>query len=195
MQRLQPPQSPQLDRCIVKPLESGFQQGLVVAGEVESKIFSLACQACQSMWNIQIAETSLVIPTSDLLTIEPIFDNKDVPKSTTSLKFSSNFSAHNDDHRSKSSSLMGYDGSPPWKLTNRPPKIGLPNRKIVFQPSICKGELLVGGRVSYVVMSVPRSVEDNRQLEAQRPSPDWSQQRSSSVVMQRLGDPPKTAPK
>ena len=49
--------------------------------------------------------------------------------------------------------------------TNKsPPKIGLP-RKIVFQPSICKGELLVGGRVSSVCSQ--ECGGDNRQLEAQ----------------------------
>ena len=36
---------------------------------------------------------------------------------------------------------------PSLKLT-KPLKIGLPNRKVVFQPSISKGELLVSGRVN-----------------------------------------------
>ena len=43
----------------------------------------------------------------------------------------------------------------PWdpkhqKLTFSPLKIGLPNRKVVFQPSICRGELLVLGSVTTI---------------------------------------------
>jgi len=64
------------------------------------------------MWNIQIAETSLVISTNDLLTIEQFLTRKTFRK--VALQSSaSNFSAHNDDRRSKPSSLMGYDGYPP----------------------------------------------------------------------------------
>ena len=36
---------------------------------------------------------------------------------------------------------------PGWLSNSSPLKIGLPNRKVVFQPSIFRGELLVSGRV------------------------------------------------
>ena len=64
----------------------------------------------------------------------------------------------------------------PLPETNKsPPKIGLPNRKIVFQPSISKGRAVSWreGKLCRYVCS-QECGRDNRPLEAQRPSPDWS---------------------
>ena len=44
----------------------------------------------------------------------------------------------------------GYLGYLPSLKVTWPLKIGLPNRKVVFQPSIFRGELLVSGRVSSI---------------------------------------------
>ena len=47
----------------------------------------------------------------------------------------------------KSEGVLKHKNLHSLKLTFSPLKIGLPNRKVVFQPFIFRGELLVSGRV------------------------------------------------